>query len=195
MPNLPKTFYAKTRKEWRAWLKKNHKKENRLGLILYKKYTGKPTLNHRVAMEEAISFGWIDTTGNKLDEERYIINFAKRNKNSKWGNTTLRLAKELKEQGKMSEQGLEAYEQGLLKPTYDFGIPDNPSMPRELRKVLVKNKAIKNFNSFSPSYKRTLLRWLFRAKLPETRKKRIRMIVNFAKKKDKNGIYWRKKER
>lgn len=192
MSNLPKKVYVKTREEWRAWLQKNHKRENKISLIRYKKHTGKPSPTHMEAMKEAICFGWIDTTIKRLDDEKYIINFAKRNKNSKWSDNTLGYAKELEKQGKMSPVGLLAYKQGLSKPTHDFGIPANPSIPENLKKVLSQTKTDKNFDSFSSSYKKSLLRWLLRAKLPKTRKKRINMIVDFAKNNDKTAFYTKK---
>lgn len=119
MASPNKTFYAKTRDDWRKWLKKNHEKEKKIGLIRYKKHTGKPSPSHKEAMDEAICFGWIDTTVNRLDDEKYIINFAKRNINSKWSYKTLSYAKEMKKQGKMSPAGLSAYKHGLSKPPQD----------------------------------------------------------------------------
>jgi uncharacterized protein YdeI (YjbR/CyaY-like superfamily) len=35
--NELKTFHAKTRKEWRNWLEKNHQSEKSIWLIIYKK--------------------------------------------------------------------------------------------------------------------------------------------------------------
>ena len=138
-----KLFYAKTRKGWRIWLKKNHEKENKISLVRYKNHTGKPSPTHREAMEEAICFGWIDTTIKRLDNERYIINFVKRKNTGKWSNNTLRYAKELEKQGKMSPAGLFAYKNGLSKPTHDSGIPANPSTPNDLLKILTKTKSRK----------------------------------------------------
>ena len=192
MSNFPKTVYAKTKEEWRAWLQKNHEKESKIGLIRYKKHTKKPSPTHMDAMKEAISFGWIDTTIKRLDDEKYIINFAKRNKNSKWSNNTLSYAKELVKQGKMSPAGLEAYQQGLSKPTHDFGIPANPQIPDDLMNILKQTKTNDNFHLFPSSYKRALLRWLLRAKLSETRKKRMSKIVNLAKNNDKTAFYTKK---
>lgn len=192
MAHIPKTIYAKTKEEWRKWLEKNHEKKNRIGLIRYKKHTGKPSPTHPEAMKEAISFGWIDTTIMGLDNEKYIINFVKRNKNSKWSNNTLGYAKELEEQGKMSLAGLEAYKQGLLKPTHDFGIPVNPKVPKDLMKILKQTKTDKKFKLLPSSYKRALLRWLLKAKLLETRKKRIKIIVNLARNNDKTAFYTKK---
>ena len=73
-----------SQKDFRNWLIKNHDKEKRVKLILHKKHTGKGSPNAMELMKEAICFGWIDTTVNRLDEDRYIRTFVKRNKNSRW---------------------------------------------------------------------------------------------------------------
>jgi len=41
-------------------------------MIRYKKHTGKPSLTHLEAMHEAICYGWIDTTLNRIDDEKYM---------------------------------------------------------------------------------------------------------------------------
>ena len=76
-------------------------------------------------MEEAICFGWIDTTIKRLDEDTYLRHFSRRNKNSKWSDNTLGYAKQLIKEKKMTPIGLEFYKEGLKKPTHDHGIPKN----------------------------------------------------------------------
>jgi len=182
-----KKVYAKTWKEWRAWLAKNHEKENRVWLIKYKKATGKPSLNNREAMDEAICFGWIDTTVKRLDEKRYIQCFAKRNKNSRWSNATLSYAKRLIKERKMTSAGLSAYEQGLKKPVLDHNLPRNPETPLDLKKAFEKNKKAKqNFEVLAPSYKRMYIYWIETAKREETRKKRIKEAVRKLKENKKS---------
>lgn len=88
-------FIAKNREDWRNWLKKNHLEETKVILIKYKKHTGKSSITNREAMEEAICFGWIDTTVKRIDDEKYSQTFVKRNKNSKWSINTLSYGKEL----------------------------------------------------------------------------------------------------
>lgn len=177
-----KTVTAFNRNDFRKWLMKNHNEENKVAVILYKKQTGKSAPSHRELIEEAICFGWIDTTIKRLDEEKYIRNFSKRNKNSRWSDNTLRYGKELIKQGKMTPVGLKFYREGLKKPTHDFGIPKNPDMPLELRITLDKNKKAKeNFENFSGSVKRMVYRWILRGKRDETRTKRINLIVEKAK--------------
>ena len=95
MPSITKTFHPKSRKEWRDWLIKNHKKEKTIFLVKYKKHTNKPSISHNEAMEEAICCGWIDTTVKKLDDERYGNHFVKRNEKSRWSKNTLSYAKKM----------------------------------------------------------------------------------------------------
>ena len=172
------TFYAKNKKEWRDWLRKNHKKENKIYLIRYKKHTKKPTLNTQEAMDEAICFGWIDTTINRLDEERYVQCFVKRKKNAGWSKNTLSYAKRLIKERKMTKAGLEAYKLGLQKLPIDHNRLKNPETPEDLIKALEKNKkARENFNNFAPSYRRVYIYSIEAAKREETRKKRIKEIV------------------
>lgn len=180
--------HAGTRKQWRAWLQRNHKKERKVYLIKFKKHTGKPSLNNREAMEEAICFGWIDTTVKKLDEDRYRQAFAKRTKNSRWSNNTLSYAKDMIKQGKMTEQGMKYYLEGRKKPTLDHGLPRNPETPIDLKVLLDKSKKAKEFfNKLAPSYKRFYIYWIEKAKLPETRKRRIKQVFKDCKEQKKPG--------
>jgi len=176
-----KQIYFKDRNAWRKWLEENHLKENKIAAIRYKKHTNTPSPTHQELMHEAICFGWIDTTVKRLDEERYLINFSKRNKNSRWSDNTLSYGKEMIRQGKMSEEGLKYYTQGLKRPSLDFNIPKNPPMPKDLKEMLSKDKkAETNFNNFAQSYKRVYLRWIERAKTKPTREKRINQVFNRA---------------
>ena len=171
-----------SRNDFRKWLMKNHDKERNVSVIVYKKHTGRLSPSHRELMEEAICFGWIDTTIKRVDEERYMRNFSKRNKNSKWSDNTIRYGKELIEKGKMTPAGLKFYKEGLKKPTHDHGIPKNPDMPSELKNALDKcGGAKKNFENFSASSKKMIYRWILRGKREETRVKRVNLIVLGAK--------------
>ena len=169
---------AGTRKEWRSWLEKHYLTEKKVGVIVHKKHTNKPSLSHREYMNEAICFGWIDTTIKSINEETFLRYFARRNDKSKWSENTLSYAKELLAEGRMSLEGIKRYKEGLQRKTHDHGIPKNPKMPRDLKKALEEENVLKQFTYFTKSAKRMHLRWLPRAKLPETRKKRIKEIIN-----------------
>ncbi|OIO42665.1 hypothetical protein AUJ64_03785 [Candidatus Pacearchaeota archaeon CG1_02_39_14] len=181
-----------TPKEWRSWLSKNHKKEDRVLLIRYKKHTGKKMFNQSVAMNEAICFGWIDTTLKRIDDERYGVTFVKRNKKSKWSENTFARAREMIKLGKMSKFGLEMFLMGSKKKTHDHGLPKNPSLSDvpELKMELDKpgnRKAKEGFDKMSPSNRRMYFRWILHAKRPETRMKRVRQAMENVVKNRKLG--------
>ncbi len=78
----------------------------------------------------------------------------------------------------MTSHGLHFYEEGLKKLPHDYGIPENPEVPEDLKKILNKNKIAKeNFRKLAPSLRKMNLRFIFRAKMPETRKKRIDALI------------------
>jgi len=167
-------YYAE---DWRKWLIKNHLTKKKIGLILYKKHTGKPSISHRVAMEEAICFGWIDTTIKKLDEEKFVRYFVKRGDNANWSKNTLKYAKRLLKENKMFPQGILRYKQGLKKRPHDHGIPKNPEMPLELKEELEKNNLLEKFKSFNNSTKKMFYRGILRAKTKQTKEKRIASLI------------------
>ncbi len=171
-----------SKEEFRDWLEINHLIESKVAVVLHKKHTGKSSPTHRELMEEAICFGWIDTTIKSIDKNIYLRNFSKRNKNSGWSDNTISYAKRLERENKMSPQGIKFFKEGLKKPTLDHGIPKNPSMPKELREQLNKNRKSKeNFEKFTPSNKKMIYRWILSAKREETREKRILKTMEAAK--------------
>lgn len=179
---MTRHIHPKSAKEWRAWLERNHDKETRVGVVKYKRHTKKPTITHQEAMEEAICFGWIDTTVKRLDDDRYVRYFVRRNKNSRWSKATLSYAKRLIKEDRMAPAGRRMFEEGLRKPTIDLGLPKNPPLSRDVRAALQKAGALGFFNSLAPSYKRLYIITVERVKLPETRKRKIDWVVDKCRK-------------
>ena len=171
-----------SRADFRKWLEKHHSKESKVALVIHKKHTGKKFPTHRELLEEAICFGWVDTTVKGIDEDTFLRHFSKRGANSKWSDNTLRYARELLAVGRMTPAGIVAYESGLKRPTHDFGIPKNPSIPLDLKRALSRDKlALENFTGYSRSVKRMFYRWVLRAKRAETRSKRVVEVVRLAR--------------
>jgi uncharacterized protein YdeI (YjbR/CyaY-like superfamily) len=55
-------LHVANRREWRTWLKRHYKSAKEIWLVYYKKHTGRPRLAYNDAVEEALCFGWIDST-------------------------------------------------------------------------------------------------------------------------------------
>jgi len=177
-----KSTYAKDGKAWRKWLQKNHQKEQNIWLIIYKKKSDTPSVYIGEAIDEAICFGWIDSKSNKRDEDSYYVYFAKRNPKSNWSRVNKEKIKRLEEADKIAPAGYEmiriAKETGTWTALNDV---ENLIKPVELQVALDKNPlALENFDKFPRSAKRAILEWLFNAKRPATKAKRIKEIVEKA---------------
>src|SRR5437868_5522144 len=99
---VTETLHVPTRKAWRAWLKKNHKLKREIWFTYHKKASGKPSVSYNDAVEEALCYGWIDTTVKTLDEERWVQRFTPRKKGSNWSGPNLARIKRLVANGQMT---------------------------------------------------------------------------------------------
>lgn len=69
------TLHVTNPKDWRKWLRGHYKTAQDIWLVYYKKETGKPRISYNDAVEEALCFGWIDSTFKTLDKERTANGF------------------------------------------------------------------------------------------------------------------------
>jgi uncharacterized protein YdeI (YjbR/CyaY-like superfamily) len=174
---------AKSRKVWRQWLVKNHKKEKFVWLIIFHKGCSTKSVYYAEAVEEALCFGWIDSKPNKRDKESSYLSFAKRSPKSKWSKINRERVQTLTKQGLIMPAGQEMIDLAKASGTWEaLTVIDNETMPEDLQKKFDRNKtAFKNFKAFPPSSRKIILHWIAEAKRPETRKTRIDETVRLAK--------------
>jgi uncharacterized protein YdeI (YjbR/CyaY-like superfamily) len=175
-----KCFHAKDRKAWRKWLEKNHAKSPGIWLIYYKKTSGKKRLEYNDAVEEALCFGWIDSTARPLDDEKYMQRFTPRKPKSGWSNLNKQRIERISEQGLIMAAGLEKIEIAKKNGSWEsldkiYAPVDQLQIPRDLEKAFSKNKKAKiNFENFPVFTRRQFLYWINSAKRDETRKARVK---------------------
>jgi uncharacterized protein YdeI (YjbR/CyaY-like superfamily) len=189
---ISKTYYAANRKEWRAWLKKNFKKEKEIWLVYYKKHTGKPRVAYNDAVEEALCFGWIDSNLQKINDEKYAQKFTPRNPDSKWSKLNITRMKKLIVEKKMTKAGLIKIDPKLLndkKQTNSKPRKKDLVIPEKISNALKVNKlAWKNFNNLASSYKRLYVLWIMNAKREETFNKRVDEAITLLEQNKKLGM-------
>lgn len=110
-----KTLYVKDRKTWRAWLEENHSKEKEIWLVYPKKHTGKARVPYDEAVEEALCFGWIDSTVKTIDKDSFAQRFSPRKSKSAWSQPNIERMKRLKRQGLMTPAGVAVFHQAGTK--------------------------------------------------------------------------------
>jgi uncharacterized protein YdeI (YjbR/CyaY-like superfamily) len=169
-------LYVTDRKDWRAWLEKNFDKESEIWLIYPHKSSGKPRIPYNDAVEEALCFGWIDSTGKKYDDESSAQRFSPRNSKSPYSQANKERLRWLARENKLHPSMLDRVQKVLNEK---FVFP-----PDILNAIKSDKNAWKNYQKFSPSYRRIRVAYIDTArKRPEEFKKRL---SNFIKKTKQN---------
>lgn len=140
-------------------------------------------MSYEDAVEEALSFGWIDSKVKTLDKKRYMQVFTPRKPGSTWSKLNKNRVKKLTKQGLMTPAGLEKVESAkkdgswnMLSDVEDLILPD------DLKKALAADeKAEKNFQQYNDSTKKQMLWWIVSAKRSETRERRLKKVLNLVR--------------
>lgn len=185
---IQNTYYPVNRKEWRRWLAKNHSSQNEIWIIYYKKHTGKPRIPYDDAVEEALCYGWIDSTVKSIDDEKYCQKFTPRNNKSNWSELNKKRVSTLLKNGKMTKFGLAkinaAKANGCWAKTNLSA--KEIEIPKEFKTALDTNPSAYNFyKSLAPSYKKNYINWIDSAKKKETKLRRTNKAIGLLENKQK----------
>jgi uncharacterized protein YdeI (YjbR/CyaY-like superfamily) len=100
------------RRAFRAWLAANHATERECWVAVRR---GRPTdpgiFYYLDAVEEALCFGWIDSTLKRLPDGRLAQRLSPRRPNSHWTELNRERCADLERRGLMTEEGRKALEQ------------------------------------------------------------------------------------
>jgi uncharacterized protein YdeI (YjbR/CyaY-like superfamily) len=178
---IGQTLYVTERAAWRAWLAGHHGTEKEIWLVYYKKHTGKPRIPYNDAVEEALCYGWIDSTVKKADEERTAQRFSPRRQKSRLSEMNRERARRLIKAGKMTEAGL-AKIGGYLKEKF--------VAPKDILEELKQDAlAWKNFKKFPAPYKRIRLGFIEGAReRPAEFRKRLNYFIKMTRQNKKFGM-------
>lgn len=176
------SIQVESRAEWRAWLAANHTRSEGLWLITYKKRSGRPHVSYDEVVEEALCFGWIDSKGNKLDDERTMLWMAPRKPGTGWSALNKQRIAALSAAGLMMPPGLAKIDAAKQDGSWELlDAIERLEVPPDLAAALGKNEvALANFEAFPRSAKRGILEWIASAKRAETRDRRVAETVELA---------------
>ena len=169
---------------WRAWLSEHHRQPEAVWVVINKKATPPPGLRYEDAVLEALCFGWIDGTLNRIDDRVYALRFSIRRRNSVWSASNLARVEMLIEQGLMMSPGLAAIEAAKASGQWDAALAREKVdvIPPDLEAALVTALGtVDGYLALSPSRRKQLIHWLATAKRPATRARRVVSIVDEAR--------------
>lgn len=183
----PETFCPASRQDWRLWLLENHSSKQSIWLIYHKKKANKPTLSWSEAVDEALCFGWIDSTKRPIDDDLFMQFFCKRKPKSVWSKINKAKVQRLMDEGLMMQAGYASIE--TAKQNGSWTLLDHAEelkIPKDLEKAFKTQTGSKQFFlSLSKSSRKSMLQWLILARRPETRQKRINEMAELAARKQK----------
>ena len=165
---------ADDRATWRAWLEANHATTTGAWLVTWRKGHG-PVLDYGEAVEEALCFGWVDSTGGRFDDRRTKLYFAPRKPRSVWSASNKARVERLSAAGLMRAAGLEAIERAKSNGSWTaLDEVEQGIVPPDLAAALEAHPpAAERFAAFPWSARRAILIWVGDAKKPETRAARV----------------------
>ncbi|MEM1126578.1 MAG: YdeI/OmpD-associated family protein [Bacteroidota bacterium] len=144
--DITETLYVSTRHAWRDWLATHHPHKSEIWLVSYRAHTGRPNVPYNDAVEEALCFGWIDSTRKRIDDERYAQRFTPRRATSPYSQTNKERLARLAAQGKL-HPSVAAVLQGAR--------PEAFQIPPDIRAALAARPgAWAFFSQTSPAYQR-----------------------------------------
>lgn len=183
------TVYCATREEWRAWLETNHASSRGIWLVYYKKGSGKPRVPYDDAVEEALCFGWIDSTVKRIDEQCYRQLFTPRKPGSTWSESNVARVGKLIKEGRMCEPGLALYRKGMAadKVIKARDVSEPPALAAALEGDA---KAAEFYGKLSAAQKRWFFLWINDAKREATKEKRIKESVEMMSQGKKLSEKW-----
>lgn len=168
------TLELRTRRQWRAWLSRNHASSRGVWLVFHKHHTGVKSLPYEDAVREALCFGWIDSLIKRVDDDRYLLKFTPRRPTARWSALNRKRWAQLKAAEQLTAAGLAAAPTDRTYPQR----PVVPDLPAYFAKALKADpKAWRFFQALAPSYRRDFVVWVHIAKRPDTRERRIRESI------------------
>mgnify|MGYP003335759202 FL=1 len=172
-----------TRVAWRAWLARHHATVREIWFIYHEKASSKASVAYGDAVEEALCYGWIDSTVKTLDPHRYAQRFTPRKAGSNWSAPNLERVARLMKAGQMTPAGrvhlpskaaAKEHLAAHMKRTTTTTVA-----PRDLAAAMkAAPKAVAFWKTLTPGYKRLYVRWIIEAKRAETRAARVVKAVD-----------------
>ena len=169
--DITETFYAKDRNEWRTWLLENFTKKKEIWFIFPMKVCGETGVSYNDAVEEALCFGWIDSTAKYVDEKYSARRFTPRRAGASYSRPNIERLIWLEERGMIHPSVRESV-LPIIRAPYHF--------PADILAEIEKDaETWENYQGFSESYKRIRIAYIDAArKRPEEFTKRLKSFIN-----------------
>jgi uncharacterized protein YdeI (YjbR/CyaY-like superfamily) len=171
---------VETRPEWRSWLNEHHASSGSIWLARWKRDSGRPHLAYDDVVEEALCFGWIDSTINDFDEGRNVILLAPRKKGGTWSKSNKERLVRLKAAGMLRPAGIAVIEAAQADGSWTL-LDDVEALvvPPDLADALAARPDLAAvWDEQTPGRRKQALAQLVLARTEPTRAKRLAKVLD-----------------
>ena len=182
-PAPPAPVFFETPEQLRAWLDANHATAAEVVVGAWKRSTGKPSLTWEQIVEEALCVGWIDSIRRSVPGDGWSIRLTPRRRGSIWSAINVAKIAELRAAGRLRPAGEAAFAARREDRTavYSFEREAEPELTaEETARFRADAGAWAWFSARPPSFRRQVLHWVTSAKRPETRERRLGLLIEDA---------------
>ena len=180
----------------RRWLRKNHRKEDELVVLLYKRGSGRPSITWPELVDQLLCFGWIDGVRKSLGPDSYTIRITPRRPVSRWSAVNVKRATELIKLGQMETAGREAFDRRRDAPSDAYSYEKAAGFSEEYEAAFRTDRgAWEYFAAQAPYYRRVAAHYVMSAKREETRRRRLETLIRDSAKGRKIGLLERPAKR
>jgi uncharacterized protein YdeI (YjbR/CyaY-like superfamily) len=175
---VPARFFASV-DALRAWFEAHHKGAPELWVGFYKAHTGKGGVVYPEAVDEALCYGWIDTTVRRIDADRYANRFTPRRPDSAWSEVNRRRFRELERGGRVTEAGRLAFQRMSKNQRLQYTSGTTFLLSKEFTgRMRGVPPAQRFFESRNRSYRNRAAFWVMSAVRPGTRERRFSALLD-----------------
>ena len=167
---MMETFYTSERSVWRQYLAEHFETSSEIWFVFPMKNANEESLSYNDAVEEALCFGWIDSTNRRLDETHCIRRFTPRIPGSTYSRPNIERLIWLDERGLIHPKVRESVLPVIRSPFL---------FPADILDALRQDETVwENYQRFSEPYRRIRVAYIDAARnRPEEFRKRLHSFM------------------
>jgi len=160
------------------WLAQNHDREDEVWIRIFKKASGRPSIDAVEAIDVVLCWGWIDAIRKSWDEVSFVQRYTHRGRKSAWSDVNKANVARLVEEGRMTEHGLKHVELAKADGRWDASYRTTMDPPADLLAAIEASPgAMEFYRSLTAQNRFSLIFRVINLKTPAARARKIAAFV------------------
>ena len=165
------------------WLARHHDSEDEVWIRIFKKGSGRKSIDAVEAIDVVLCWGWIDAIRKSWDAESFVQRYTRRGKKSAWSDVNKANVARLVDEGKMTEHGLKHVELAKADGRWDASYRTTMEPPADLLAAIEASpRAMEFYRTLTAQNRFSLIFRVINLKTPAARARKIAGFVEMLEK-------------